>query len=69
MNYKRIAHQILARLPTNVNNVSTTYINSLIKKYARKEKDFKEIKRIINQNKKHKSKEVMTYGKIKRTSN
>ncbi|MEB7383474.1 hypothetical protein ACWER2_11220 [Staphylococcus xylosus] len=69
MNYKRIAHQILARLPTNVNNVSTTYINSLIKKYARKEKDFKEIKRIINQNKKHKSKEVMNYGKIKRTSN
>lgn len=69
MNYKRIAHQILARLPTNVNNVSTTYINSLIKKYARKEKDFKEIKRIINQNKKHKSKEVMNYGKIKRTNN
>ncbi|WP_436950521.1 hypothetical protein [Staphylococcus xylosus] len=69
MNHKRIAHQILARLPTSVNNVSTSYINALIKKYARKEKDFNEIKRIINQNKKHKSKEVMTYGKIKRTSN
>ncbi|MEB7831007.1 MULTISPECIES: hypothetical protein [Staphylococcus] len=69
MNHKRIAHQILARLPTNVNNVSTVYINSLIKKYTMKEKEFNEIKRIINQNKKHKSKEVMTYGKIKRTSN
>ncbi|MEB7719716.1 hypothetical protein ACWEX2_03345 [Staphylococcus xylosus] len=69
MNHRRIAHQILARLPTNVNNVSTVYINSLIKKYTRKEKEFNEIKRIINQNKKHKSKEVMTYGKIKRTSN
>lgn len=51
MNHKRIAHQILARLPTNVNNVSTVYINSLIKKYTRKEKEFNEIKRIINQNK------------------
>ena len=69
MNHKRTAHPILARLPTNVNNVSTVYINSLIKKYTRKEKEFNEIKRIINQNKKHKSKEVMTYGKIKRTSN
>lgn len=69
MNHRRIAHQILARLPTNVNNVSTVYINSLIKKYTMKEKEFNEIKRIINQNKKHKSKEVMTYGKIKRTSN
>lgn len=69
MNHKRIAHQILARLPTNVNNVSTVYINSLIKKYTMKEKEFNEIKRIINQNKKHKPKEVMTYGKIKRTSN
>ncbi|WP_426458502.1 hypothetical protein [Staphylococcus nepalensis] len=69
MNHRRIAHQILARLPTNVNNVSTSYINSLIKKYTREEKEFNEIKRIINQNKKHKSKEVMNYGKIKRTSN
>ncbi|MEB8070186.1 hypothetical protein NGH54_05560 [Staphylococcus xylosus] len=48
MNHRRIAHQILARLPTNVNNVSTVYINSLIKKYTRKEKEFNEIKRIIN---------------------
>ncbi|WP_432755894.1 hypothetical protein [Staphylococcus pseudoxylosus] len=69
MNHRRIALQILARLPTSVNNVSTSYINALVKKYARKEKDFNEIKRIINQNKKQKPKEVMTYGKIKRTSN
>ena len=52
MNHKRIAHQILARLPTHVNNVSNRYISSLIRKYARKEKDFNEIKRIINQNRK-----------------
>ena len=69
MNHKRIAHQILARLPTHVNNVSNRYINSLIKQRTRKEQDFKEIKRIINQYKKHKAKEVITYGKIKRTSN
>ncbi|MDW3909739.1 hypothetical protein QI309_06325 [Staphylococcus saprophyticus] len=69
MNYSRIAHQILARLPTNVNNVSNRYINSLIKQHTRKEQDFKAIKRIINQYKKQKAKEVITYGKIKRTSN
>lgn len=69
MNYTGIAHQILARLPTNVNNVSNRYINSLIKQHTRKEQDFKEIKRIINQYKKHNAKEVITYGKIKRTSN
>ena len=69
MNYTGIAHQILARLPTNVNNVSNRYINSLIKQHTRKEQDFKAIKRIINQYKKQKAKEVITYGKIKRTSN
>lgn len=69
MNHKRIAHQILARLPTHVNNVSVRYIDSLVRQYARKKKDFSAIKRIINQYKKHKAKEVITYGKIKRTSN
>lgn len=59
MNHKRIAHQILARLPTHVNNVSNRYISSLIRKYARKEKDFNEIKRIINQNRK----KEFNYGK------
>lgn len=59
MNHKRIAHQILARLPTHVNNVSNRYISSLIRKYARKEKDFNEIKRIINQ----KRKKEFNYGK------
>ncbi len=38
MNHRRIALQILARLPTSVNNVSTSYINALVKKYARKRK-------------------------------
>lgn len=50
MNHRRIAHQILARLPTHVNNVSVRYIDSLVRRYARKEKDFSVIKRIINQN-------------------
>ena len=59
MNHKRIAHQILARLPTHVNNVSNRYISSLIRKYARKEKDFNEIKRIVNQ----KRKKEFNYGK------
>ena len=59
MNHKRVAHQILARLPTHVNNVSNRYISSLIRKYARKEKDFNEIKRIINQ----KRKKEFNYGK------
>lgn len=69
MNHKRIADQILARLPTHMNNVSVRYIDSLVRQYARKKKDFSAIKRIINQYKKHKAKEVITYGKIKRTSN
>ena len=50
MNHKRIAHQILARLPTHVNNVSVRYIDSLVRQYARNKKDFSAIKRIINQN-------------------
>ena len=52
MNHRRIAHQILARLPTHVNNVSVRYIDSLVRRYARKKKDFSEIKRIINQKRK-----------------
>ncbi|MES3712826.1 hypothetical protein ABC762_03715 [Staphylococcus ureilyticus] len=59
MNYSRIAHQILARLPTHVNNVSVRYIDSLVRRYARKDKDFSEIKRIINQ----KRKRALNYGK------
>ncbi|WP_204180227.1 hypothetical protein [Staphylococcus sp. GDY8P64P] len=59
MNHKRIAHQILARLPTHVNNVSVRYIDSLVRQYARNKKDFSEIKRIINQNRK----KEFNYGK------
>lgn len=58
MNYSRIAHQILARLPTNVNNVSVRYIDSLVRQYARNKKDFSAIKRIINQ----KRKKAFNYG-------
>lgn len=59
MNHRRIAHQILARLPTHVNNVSVRYIDSLVRRYARKKKDFSEIKRIINQ----KRNKAFNYGK------
>ncbi|AUJ74307.1 hypothetical protein SE1UMMC_07975 [Staphylococcus epidermidis] len=59
MSHRRIAHQILARLPTHVNNVSVRYIDSLVRRYARKKKDFSEIKRIINQ----KRKKAFNYGK------
>ncbi|MFL1421401.1 hypothetical protein BUY37_01780 [Staphylococcus cohnii] len=59
MNHKRIAHQILARLPTHVNNVSVRYIDSLVRQYARNKKDFSVIKRIINQ----KRKKAFNYGK------
>ncbi|PTG40490.1 hypothetical protein BUY24_10065 [Staphylococcus cohnii] len=59
MNYSRIAHQILARLPTNVNNVSVRYLDSLVRQYARNKKDFSAIKRIINQ----KRKKAFNYGK------
>lgn len=59
MNHRRIAHQILARLPTHVNNVSVRYIDSLVRRYARKKKDFSEIKRIIIQ----KRKKAFNYGK------
>lgn len=59
MNHQRIAHQILARLPTHVSNVSDRYISSLIRKSARKQKDFNEIKHIIN----IKRKKEINYGK------
>ena len=59
MNHKRIAHQILARLPTHVNNVSVRYIDSLVRQYARNKKDFSAIKRIINQ----KRNKAFNYGK------
>ncbi|AYX89241.1 hypothetical protein EGX68_02950 [Staphylococcus cohnii] len=59
MNHKRIAHQILARLPTHVNNVSDKYISSLVRKHTRNKKDFSAIKRIINQ----KRKKAFNYGK------
>ncbi|PTJ78823.1 hypothetical protein BUZ59_05750 [Staphylococcus kloosii] len=59
MNHKRIAHQILARLPTHVNNVSVRYIDSLVRQHARNKKDFSAIKRIIKQ----KRKKAFNYGK------
>lgn len=47
MNYKRIASQIVQRLPTDVNNVSMSYLNHVIGERTKSRADFAEIKRII----------------------
>lgn len=47
MNHRRIAHNIVARLPTKIENVSMSYLNKAIGQYTKSQYDFAEIKRII----------------------
>lgn len=47
MNHRRIAHNIVARLPTDINNIQMSYLNRVIGERTRSSKDFSEIKRII----------------------
>ncbi|MEB7049783.1 MULTISPECIES: hypothetical protein [Mammaliicoccus] len=47
MNYKRIAHSIVERLPTDVNNISMSYLNRVIGDRTKSPYDFANIKAII----------------------
>ncbi|UTI85168.1 hypothetical protein NIT60_14945 [Mammaliicoccus sciuri] len=47
MKYKRIAHSVVARLPTNIENVSMSYLNTVIGKRTKSSYDFGKIKQII----------------------
>ncbi|HAL09017.1 MAG TPA: hypothetical protein DCO67_03495 [Staphylococcus sp.] len=47
MNYKRIAHSIVTRLPTDIQNVSMSYLNRAIGQRTKSPYEFAEIKRVI----------------------
>lgn len=60
MKYKRIAHSVVARLPTNIENVSMSYLNRVIGERTKSSVEFGEIKQIIineymNKNKTYKN--------------
>lgn len=45
--YRDVANKIVARLPTDITNVSENYLDTLIKRYVTKQDDIYEIKQII----------------------
>ncbi|MDW4456497.1 hypothetical protein QI052_01590 [Staphylococcus saprophyticus] len=57
--YRDVANQIVARLPTNINNVSDSYLDTVIKRYVTKHEDIEEVKQCINDMKQ--SKKIKTY--------
>lgn len=59
MCYRDVVNQIVARLPTNINNVSESYLDTVIKRYVTKHEDIEEVKQCINDMKQ--SKEIKTY--------
>ncbi|MFF5911416.1 hypothetical protein [Staphylococcus saprophyticus] len=59
MCYRDVVNQIVARLPTNINNVSESYLDTVIKRYVTKHEDIEELKQCINDMKQ--SKEIKTY--------
>lgn len=59
MCYKDVVNQIVARLPTNINNVSESYLDTVIKRYVTKHEDIEEVKQCINDMKQ--SKKIKTY--------
>lgn len=59
MCYKDVVNQIVARLPTNINNVSESYLDTVIKGYVTKHEDIEEVKQCINDMKQ--SKKIKTY--------
>ena len=54
-----MVNQIVARLPTNINNVSDSYLDTVIKRYVTKHEDIEEVKQCINDMKQ--SKKIKTY--------
>ncbi|WP_398573979.1 hypothetical protein [Staphylococcus equorum] len=57
--YRDVVNQIVARLPTNISNVSDSYLDTVIKRYVTKHEDIEEVKQCINDMKQ--SKEIKTY--------
>ena len=60
--YRDVVNQIVARLPTNINNVSDSYLDTVIKRYVTKHEDIEEVKQCINDMKQ--SKKIKTYKDV-----
>ena len=54
-----VVNQIVARLPTNISNVSDSYLDTVIKRYVTKQDDIDQIKQSIKDMKS--SKKIKTY--------
>lgn len=52
--YRDVVNQIVARLPTDISNVSESYLDTVIKLYVTKHEDIEEVKRCINDKKQSK---------------
>ncbi|MEY8619714.1 hypothetical protein AALJ42_01845 [Staphylococcus xylosus] len=57
--YRDVVNQIVARLPTNISNVSDSYLDTVIKRYVTKQDDIDQIKPSIKDMKS--SKKIKTY--------
>ena len=57
--YRDVVNQIVARLPTNISNVSDSYLDTVINRYVTKQDDVDEIKQSIKDMKS--SKKIKTY--------
>lgn len=57
--YRDVVNQIVARLPTNISNVSDSYLDTVIKRYVSKQDDIDEVKQSIKDIKN--SKKIKTY--------
>ena len=58
--YRDVVNQIVARLPTNISNVSDSYLDTVIKRYVTKQDDIDQIKQSIKDMKS--SKKIKTYN-------
>lgn len=57
--YRDVVNQIVARLPTDISNVSESYLDCVIKRYVTKQDDIDEIKQSIKDMKN--TKQIKTY--------
>lgn len=57
--YRDVVNKIVARLPTDISNVSESYLDTVIKRYVTKHEDIEEVKQCINDMKQ--SKQIKTY--------
>ncbi|MBO1213043.1 hypothetical protein J3T78_11600 [Staphylococcus nepalensis] len=57
--YRDVVNKIVARLPTDISNVSESYLDNVIKRYVTKHEDIEEVKQCINDMKN--TKQIKTY--------